>query len=132
MQALWDPGNDVYAPTGEIPYPDGYTVLKPYINHVHIKDAKRDAAGEPVGVCFGEGQVDFAGQLQALAADGYKGFCVLEPHFRATPLSEEELKHPGGAAFSDGGMEACTASFETIRRFFEQEGYSLKTKGAVC
>lgn len=131
IRALWDPGNDVYGATGEIPFPDGYEVLKPYIDHVHIKDAKRDDKDEAVGVCFGEGAVDFGGQLAALAADGYKGFCVLEPHFRAVPLSEEELKRPGGAAFSEGGMQASAASFEAIRGFFDEQGYSLKTKGAA-
>lgn len=127
VRALWDPGNDGYADTGEVPYPNGYEIIKPYIHHVHIKDVAHDEQGNPVGVPFGKGIVDFAGQFERLAKDGYNGFCVLETHYRNNVLlSEEELKRPGGYAFSAGGMEASEECFENIIALFNERGYVVK------
>lgn len=46
-----------------------------------MKDARRRADGSVEYVVLGNGDVDWAGQLQALIADDYAGYCVLEPHF---------------------------------------------------
>lgn len=126
VRALWDPGNDGYADTGEIPYPNGYEILKPYIYHFHIKDVKHDEQGNPVGVPFGAGIVDFIGQFDRLAADRYAGWCVLETHYRNKALlSEEELKRPGGYAFSAGGMEASEECFKQMEALFNERGYAI-------
>ena len=66
VRALWDPGNDIYDPDGEVPYPDGYEIVKPYIVHVHLKDAVRKTGGKIESVPIGEGQVDYKGQFKAL------------------------------------------------------------------
>jgi len=78
MRALWDPGNAFCA--GERSYPDGYQALKPYISHIHLKDAVREN-GKIRFVPIGDGEVDYAGQLRALAADGYSGVLSIETHF---------------------------------------------------
>ena len=75
--AIFDPGNDVYDELGEVPYPDGYNFVKGYIRHVHIKDAVKNAAGEPECVKIGTGLVRYPELLAALKADGYGGFCSL-------------------------------------------------------
>jgi sugar phosphate isomerase/epimerase len=78
MQAVWDPGNAFCA--GERPYPDGYEALKPYIKHIHVKDPVREQNGIRF-VPIGEGHIDYAGQVQALIADGYTGAVSIETHF---------------------------------------------------
>lgn len=107
VKGLWDPGNDIYEPDGEIPFPDGYNIIKDYFVHMHIKDAAKKADGTIEGVPFGEGQVDFEGQFKALVESGYDGYCVMETHYRPKhEISEELLALPKGSAFSMYGYEA--------------------------
>ena len=126
IRALWDPGNDIYTATREVPYPDGYGLLRPWIGHVHIKDAKRNEDDRPISVRFGDGVVDYVGQFNALSDEGYTGWLVLEPHYRSKALSEEQLMNPGGFDFSSGGMRATAECFEQVLRFFKERGYSAK------
>lgn len=107
VKALWDPGNDIYDPDCETPYPNGYEAIKPHIIHVHLKDAAKNADGKPVAVPIGEGSVDFKGQFRALLKDGYSGYVVLETHYRPQhEMSEGLLALPKGSAFSYLGYEA--------------------------
>ena len=101
---LWDPGNDIYTHVGKtVPYPDGYRLVYPYIKHVHLKDAII-VNGQPIGTAFGDGLLNCEGQLKALKESGYCGWITLEPHYRLdSEISEELLKRPGGAAFSENG-----------------------------
>ncbi len=74
----WDPGNAFFA--CDEPYPDGYEEVRGLIRHVHFKDARREQLGEP---CYAvEGEIDWGGQLQALALDGYDGWISIETHMR--------------------------------------------------
>ena len=110
---LWDPGNDIYT-TGISTYPQAYEALRGSVRHVHVKDAVCKA-GEPVGVAPGTGWMDFEGQFQALLEDGYRGWIVLEPHFRLEgTIDEELLKRPGGAAFSEGGYLPSQIAMENL------------------
>jgi sugar phosphate isomerase/epimerase len=72
----WDPGNAFEA--GDRPFPDGYQAIRPYVRHVHFKDIRRLADGS----CRYEleGEIDWAGQIAALQADGYGGFISVETH----------------------------------------------------
>lgn len=120
VRALWDPGNDIYDPDGEVPYPDGYHILRPYIAHVHVKDA-RLVDGKPEGTPIGQGAVDWRGQFGALLADGYTGYVVLETHYRHKhELSEEILALPQGSAFSQGGYEATEESLLLWQRMLDE------------
>lgn len=115
--ALWDPGNDIYSPLAEKPYPDGYGIIKPYMSHFHLKDAKIGADGRAEGAMLGSGEVDVAGQLAALKADGYDGWAVLETHWRVSEgISEQLLKAPRGARFSAGGYEASELCLQQWNR----------------
>ena len=81
LRAMWDPGNVVVL--NEIPYPDGYGHVRGLFPHMHVKDAKRDpATGKTAWLPVGSGTVDFRGQFEALARDGYKGSMSLETHYR--------------------------------------------------
>ena len=119
--AIFDPGNDIYDRYRETPYPDGYDAVKPYIRHVHIKDAIRNDRDEPECVCIGTGLVDYPGLLQALSRDGYEGWLSLETHYRVgAVISEELMARPGGAAFSEGGMGATAESAAALKKLMEE------------
>ncbi|WMJ23265.1 sugar phosphate isomerase/epimerase family protein [Paludicola sp. MB14-C6] len=119
VKALWDPGNDIYDEEEECPYPDGYEMIKPYLVHMHLKDAKR-VNGKPEAMIIGKGDFDFVGQFKALLNDGYQGYVSLETHYRpAHELSEEILKQPKGSTFSYLGLEAseeCMKNWKDIMK----------------
>jgi sugar phosphate isomerase/epimerase len=83
LRALWDPGNDYVS--GGVPYPDGYEAVRPYLAHVHLKDARvcDPATGLTAWEAVGAGEIDAGAQLRALARDGYEGVVSLETHWRA-------------------------------------------------
>ena len=115
VKVLWDPGNDLYD-TVEVPYPAGYQAAKGDILHIHIKDAK-SIKGKMTGVAFGEGEVDYNGQLKELIKDRFVGYLVLETHYRkGAKLSDEILLRPMGSDFSKNGKES---SEECLRNMFE-------------
>ena len=120
VKALWDPGNDIWDPYGEVPYPDGYNYVKAYIVHIHIKDATKKE-GKVVPTPFGEGDVDYLGQLRALKQDGYSGYLSMETHWRPKrQLEEELLVRPGGAAFSEAGEEASEVCMRKLLEMLEK------------
>ncbi|MGE5222979.1 MAG: sugar phosphate isomerase/epimerase family protein [Omnitrophica WOR_2 bacterium] len=72
----WDPGNAFFA--GDRPFPEGYASVKGLVRHVHFKDATCEPGGQPQFV--GQGQINWAGQVQALKTDGYDGYISIETH----------------------------------------------------
>lgn len=71
----WDPGNAIVA--GDVPFPDGYQAVRGSTWHVHFKDVARAAGGYQYVV---DGEIDWRGQIAALAADGYSGYISVETH----------------------------------------------------
>ena len=120
VKVLWDPGNHIYNKTFIPPYPDGYEQVKRYTAHIHLKDAVRGETGEAHGCALGDGLLPLNEQLAALLQDGYDGFIVLETHFRLEQkLSDEELKRPGSAQFSNGGYEASELCLKRLNAAIE-------------
>ncbi|WP_052487428.1 sugar phosphate isomerase/epimerase family protein [Gordoniibacillus kamchatkensis] len=119
VRALYDPGNDMWDPDGEVPYPDGYDYLQGRLRHIHLKDAVKTATGVEA-VAIGSGQIDYRGLFRRLLDTGYDGYLVLETHYRLhAALTEEQLKRPMGQSFSDGGKEAseqCVRSLLALLR----------------
>ena len=74
FQAVFDPANFIQC--GQTPYPDAYEALRPWLQYVHVKDARSDGSV----VAAGEGVARWPELLQRLRADGYDGFLSLEPH----------------------------------------------------
>lgn len=72
----WDPANALI--DGETPFPDGYHAVRGFVRNVHFKDARRFADGS--WILIDRGDVDWPGQIAALAADGYDGAIAVEPH----------------------------------------------------
>ena len=117
VRALYDPGNNIYS-TDEIPYPDGFERIRPYLAHVHVKDAVIED-GEAIGVAVGEGLVDYKGIFAELKRIGYSGEVMLETHYRPkteAALSSATLANPKGSAISDGGYTASAECMEKLRR----------------
>jgi sugar phosphate isomerase/epimerase len=88
----WDPGNAIVA--GDKPYPDGYGAVRDFVKHVHFKDVAFGADGS---YCFAlEGDINWAGQISALTADGYTGYISVETHMepkvRCARAMTERLK----------------------------------------
>lgn len=103
LQLVWDPANASIL--GEVPYPDGYARLPASrIAHVHAKDC-RVADRTPTWGPLGEMEVDWPGQLTALARDGYSGWISLETHWTG----------PRGDKF-----EASTICGRNLRRLVEE------------
>lgn len=116
VKAIWDPGNDIWDPFGEKPYPDGYNYIKDKIIHIHIKDGVHHGnEGKPECTILGEGEVDYFGQFQALKEDGYRGYLSLETHWRPKKrLLKELIDKPGGEEFSYLGEEASKICMQRL------------------
>ncbi|UNS99838.1 sugar phosphate isomerase/epimerase [Streptomyces tubbatahanensis] len=82
LRLLFDTGNGV---------PHGYDAaallrqILPYVEHVHIKDARRTAQGATEYVLPGDGEAQVADCLRTLLESGYRGAFSLEPHLSAQP-----------------------------------------------
>jgi sugar phosphate isomerase/epimerase len=75
LRLAWDPAN--YVQVGVKPYSDGYAALRPYTDYLQVKDA---LAADGTVVPAGEGDGEVEQTVRALVADGYDGFCSMEPH----------------------------------------------------
>lgn len=108
IRAVWDPGNDIFDPSGEVPYPDGYRHIRNWVVHVHVKDGVRMGSdGKPEWTAIGEGEVAYREQFKALKEDGYAGYISLETHWRPKRrIPEESIIRPCGEEFSHSGEEA--------------------------
>jgi L-ribulose-5-phosphate 3-epimerase len=79
LQLVWDPANALVS--GENPFPEGYRRLPVNrIIHVHAKDCHMDGH-KPVWGPLGTRTIDWKGQVEALLADGYRGYLSLETHW---------------------------------------------------
>lgn len=79
LRLAWDNAN--YVQVGVRPFTDGYTMLRPYLDYLQVKDAVA-ATGKVVPAGTGDGELRET--IAALAADGYTGFASLEPHLADT------------------------------------------------
>lgn len=120
IRALFDPGNGIFSRPGSRPFPEDYETLRPVLCHIHIKDAVSGPEGVRA-VCIGEGEVNYPSLLRRLLQDGYSGYLMLETHYRlASQLTEEQLRLPGGQAFSDGAYAASEQSMNALLRLLRQ------------
>ena len=72
----WDPANALI--DGDVPFPNGYNACRHLVRNVHFKDARVYPGGN--WELLAHGDVDWSGQIQALKADGYRGYVAMEPH----------------------------------------------------
>jgi sugar phosphate isomerase/epimerase len=76
---LFDIGNTVAYGLDAWEY---YTAVKPFINHVHVKDCKKNPAGGKSSLFTmpGEGDAEVKRILTDLLKSGYRGAITIEPH----------------------------------------------------
>jgi sugar phosphate isomerase/epimerase len=83
LRANWDPANALG--TAEVPYPNGYKALKPYIVNVHVKDTIEGSLLRCVPV--GQGRIAWKDQVRALLEDNIVSHITIETH--CLPLIEQ-------------------------------------------
>lgn len=106
LRLIWDAANFVQC--GVRPFTDGYALLRPYLEYVHVKDAVM-ATGEVVPT--GEGDGELAQTLRAMKADGFEGFFSMEPHLAAA-----------GAMGGFSGTDLFTHATRTFTRLLDAVG----------
>lgn len=120
IKALYEPGNNLYNDTDEIPFPDGYNAVKDVFCHVHIKDAIKKE-GEIQGCCIGDGEVDYEGMIKEFIETGYNGAVVFEPHYKpGIVMSEELLRNPQGSEISAMGDIASKECILALNKIIEK------------
>ena len=78
----WDPNNA--GQTLEKVFPEGFRRLDPArIHNVHLRDFRKNAAGEVEWCAVGEGEMDNLGQIRALRKAGYQQAFTLETHYKS-------------------------------------------------
>ena len=111
FKIVWDPGNAFNA--DENPFPTGYEAVKPWLTHVHVKDARMvetpDHGLQPKWCVIGEGEIDYSGQFAALKKDGYSGHISLETHFIPTSGSGED-----GKGTPEDGSRLCLTALRAL------------------
>lgn len=88
LKWVWDTGNPVFNPDRSKPKPwprqtpwEFYQKVKPWIVHVHVKDAVWDPQKQDVIYTWpGEGQAQVREILKDLIISGYQGGISIEPH----------------------------------------------------
>jgi sugar phosphate isomerase/epimerase len=110
LRVVWDPAN--FVQVGVRPFSEGYAMLAPYIDYVHIKDAQF-ATGTVAPA--GEGDGELPETIAALIQANYAGFVSLEPHL-STAGNASGI--PSAATF---GIAA-----RAFRRLAEQSGVTLR------
>ena len=113
FKAVFDPANFVQCGQDT---KKAYEMLKPYVEYMHIKDAKTDGCVVPSG--YGEGNVEFI--LSDLFQSGYDGFLSLEPHLGSfdglanLELDDKMLNLP------KGGEGTFTLAYNALKEIVEK------------
>jgi L-ribulose-5-phosphate 3-epimerase len=90
LRVVWDPAAAYIS--GEKPFPSGYQMLDAQrIALVHAKDCTLEGH-KPVWEPLGGGDIDWQGQIDALAEDQYKGFINLETYWPGVAQCARNLK----------------------------------------
>jgi sugar phosphate isomerase/epimerase len=110
LRIVWDAANEVHAEHGITPFPDAWELVKPYVAHVHVKDARVKPDGKVVSCELGKGVIDWPGQIRALTDLGHPDTVSLETHWRIgeKQLPKEVTDQPGGADFTTAASEASS------------------------
>jgi 3-dehydroshikimate dehydratase len=108
LRMAFDFANFVQA--GETPL-EAWKMLKPYVAHIHIKDAKK-ADGKVVPAGQGDGQLEPI--LKDAWAGGYRGFLSLEPHLKVA-----------GHSHGETGPELFKTAADALKQLCRKNGIPL-------
>ena len=104
LKILWDPCSSLYCT--EIPYPDGYELIREHIAHVHLKDGVVNLPAATFDFCaMRQGQMEpyYNDIVDALKQDGYQG-----------AISLESVYTPVGGTREDGFRESLPVFMELM------------------
>lgn len=108
LRAIFDPAN--FVQVGQLPYEECWSGIVPYLEYLHIKDARRDTRKV---VPAGEGNGGLRQIVASLKAMEFSGFASLEPHLaaagRMSGFSGPERFKTAAAAFKKLLEEAGVA-----------------------
>ena len=114
LRAVFDPANFVQCK--EQVYPRAFSMLRPYIEYMHIKDATEDGDVVPAG--YGVGSLENI--ISELYKDGYEGFLSLEPHLGSfTGLAGLELDDKM-TKLAQSTPEKFTLAYESLKKILEK------------
>ena len=106
LKVLWDPCSSLYCT--EIPYPNGYEIIREHLAHVHLKDGVVNLPAATFDFCaMRQGQMDpyYNDIVNALKRDGYDG-----------AISLESVYTPVGGTREDGFRESLPVFMELMER----------------
>ena len=106
LKVLWDPCSSLYCT--EVPYPDGYEIIREHIAHIHLKDGVVNLPAATFDFCaMRQGQMDpyYNDIVDALKRDGYDG-----------TISLESVYTPEGGTREDGFRESLPVFMELMER----------------
>ncbi|RMF89463.1 MAG: sugar phosphate isomerase/epimerase [Nitrospinota bacterium] len=119
----WDPCNVLFLPEPEDPWEETFPQARPYIGHVHLKDARRGPTpAETVHVALGEGDARIREHLQYFLETHFPGWISLETHWRMQQLDREIMRLPAGSEFSQGAEPASRECMQRLQRMIARLG----------
>ena len=109
LRLVYDPANFVWGEKITDNVKSCWPVMKPYVDHIHIKDWKLGA--KDVGSIPGEGDGQIKELLAELAAMDYDGCLTMEPHLQA-----------GGQFGGSTGPELFSKAITAVREIAAEVG----------
>ncbi|MPV35831.1 sugar phosphate isomerase/epimerase family protein [Georgenia subflava] len=105
LALAWDPAG--FVESGSRPFTDGYDLLRPYLEYIHVRAARSDTG--PVALTDrGEGQI--LETVRALWSDGFTGFFALSPH----PGTTSGIAALTGPELATEAMKAVTEIADAV------------------
>lgn len=113
FKAVFDPANFVQC--GENAK-EAFLTVEPYIEYMHIKDAKPDGTVVPSG--YGVGEVEFI--LKTLKEKDYQGFLSLEPHLGSFAGLENLETDDTMLKLEKSGKEKFALAYDSLKAILER------------
>jgi 3-dehydroshikimate dehydratase len=112
IRLAYDPANFVWGEKIKNNVERCFSIMKPYVVHVHIKDWKLGA--KDTGSIPGQGDAQIRELITELAAMKYNGCLTMEPHLKA-----------GGQFGGSTGPELFSRAIEAVREIAYEAGLGL-------
>ncbi len=112
IRLVYDPANFVWGEKIIDNVESCFSLMKPYIVHVHIKDWK--LGSKDIGCIPGQGDGQIKELLTELAAISYDGCLTMEPHLKT-----------GGQFGGSSGTELFSRAIEAVREIAYEVGLGL-------
>ena len=112
LKLVYDPANFVWGEKITDNIESCFSLMKPYVVHVHIKDWK--LGSKDIGSIPGEGDGQIKELLTELAALNYDGCLTMEPHLQT-----------GGQFGGSTGPEFFSRAVDAVRKIADEVGLNL-------